>query len=70
MQVLNEQGKAYFNFIKSIKSESTIKSYTYCIEKFLDHYEKNLDQKQSKISRKIGITLQIMVTMLAKKDKK
>ena len=44
MQVLDEQSKAYFNFINSPKSESTRKSYTYCIEKFLGHYEKDLDQ--------------------------
>ncbi|MDP9210615.1 MAG: hypothetical protein M3N27_01315 [Thermoproteota archaeon] len=44
MQVLDEQSKAYFNFINSLKSESTRKSYTYCIEKFLGHYEKDLDQ--------------------------
>jgi len=44
MQVLDEQSKAYFNFINSIKSESTRTSYTYCIEKFLGHYEKDLDQ--------------------------
>ena len=33
MQVLDQQSKAYFNFINSLKSESTRKSYTYCIEK-------------------------------------
>jgi hypothetical protein len=44
MQVLNEQSKAYFNFINSLKSESTRKSYTFCIEKFLVHYEKDLGQ--------------------------
>ena len=44
MQILDEQSKAYFNFINSLKSESTRKSYTYCIEKFLGHYEKDLDQ--------------------------
>ena len=44
MQVLNEQSKAYFNFISSLKSESTRKSYSLCIEKFLGHYEKDLDQ--------------------------
>jgi hypothetical protein len=44
MQVLDQQSKAYFNFINSLKSESTRKSYTFCIEKFLDHHEKDLDQ--------------------------
>ena len=44
MQVLDEQRKAYLNFINSLKSESTRKLYTYCIEKFLGHYEKDLDQ--------------------------
>ena len=44
MQVLNEQSQAYFNFINSLKTESTKKSYTFCIKKFLGHYEKDLDQ--------------------------
>lgn len=44
MQVLDKQSEAYFNFINSLKAESTRKSYTYCIEKFLGHYEKELDQ--------------------------
>ena len=44
MQVLDEQSKAYFNFINSLKSKSTRKSHTYCIEKFLSHYQKDLDQ--------------------------
>ncbi len=44
MQVLYQQSKAYFNFINSLKSESTRKSYTYYMEKFLGHYEKDLDQ--------------------------
>ena len=44
MQVLDEQSRAYYNFINSLKSESTRKSYTYCIDKFLGHYEKDLDQ--------------------------
>lgn len=44
MQVLNEQSKTYFNFINSPKSKSTRKSYTFYIEKFLGHYEKDLDQ--------------------------
>lgn len=44
MQVLDEQSKAYFNFINSLKSESTRRSYTFCIEKFLGHNENDLDQ--------------------------
>ena len=44
MQVLNEQSKAYVNFINSLKTQSTKKSYTFCIEKFLGHYKKDLDQ--------------------------
>lgn len=50
MQVLDQQSKAYFNFINSLKSESTRKSYTYCIEKFLGHYEKDFRP----ISKAIG----------------
>lgn len=44
MQVLDIQSKAYYNFINSIKSQSTRKSYTYCLEKFLVHYNTDLDQ--------------------------
>ena len=44
MQVLDEQSKSYFNFINSLKSECTKKSYTFCIEKFLGFYQKDLDQ--------------------------
>jgi hypothetical protein len=38
MQVLDEQSKAYFNFINSLHSESTRESYRFCLEKFLNHY--------------------------------
>ncbi|HET6717927.1 MAG TPA: hypothetical protein VFG90_12410 [Nitrososphaeraceae archaeon] len=44
MQVLDEQSKSYFNFINSLKSECTKKSYTFRIEKFLGFYQKDLDQ--------------------------
>ncbi len=43
MQVLDEQSKSYFNFINSLKSDCTKKSYTFCIEKFLGFYQKDLD---------------------------
>ena len=42
MQVLNEESRAYFNFINSLKSESTKKSYKLCLEKFLNHYQIDL----------------------------
>ncbi|TLX68917.1 MAG: hypothetical protein E6L03_02020 [Thaumarchaeota archaeon] len=42
MQVLDEESKAYFNFIKSLNSESTRNSYKFCLEKFLNHYEIDL----------------------------
>jgi integrase len=42
MQVLDEQSKAYFNFINSLKSESTKKSYKLCLEKFLNQLEIDL----------------------------
>jgi integrase len=42
MQVLDEQSKAYFNFINSLHSESTRESYRFCLEKFLYHYGINL----------------------------
>ena len=32
------------DFINSIKSQSTRNSYTYCLEKFLGKYDKDLDQ--------------------------
>jgi len=35
MQILDEQSKAYFNFINSLNSESTRNSYKFCLEKFL-----------------------------------
>jgi hypothetical protein len=43
MQVLNEGSKAYFNFINSLKSESTKKSYKLCLEKFLNQYQIDLE---------------------------
>ena len=42
MQVLDEQSNAYFNFINSLNSESTRKSYKFCIEKFLSNYDMDL----------------------------
>ncbi|MEZ0268734.1 MAG: hypothetical protein ACAH23_01060 [Nitrososphaeraceae archaeon] len=42
MQVLDEASKAYSNFINSLKSEPTRKSYKFCIQKFLSHYEMDL----------------------------
>ena len=42
MQVLDEQSNVYFNFINSLKSESTRKSYKVCLERFLNHYKINL----------------------------
>lgn len=32
-----EKSNAYFNFINSLNSESTRKSYEFCIEKLLNH---------------------------------
>ena len=42
MQVLDEQSKAYFNFINSLHSESTRESYRFWLEKFLNHYRIDL----------------------------
>ncbi len=42
MQVFDEQSEAYYNFINSLSSESTRKSYKFCMEKFLNNYEMNL----------------------------
>ena len=43
MQVFDEKSNAYFNFINSINSQSTRKSYEFCIEKFLSHYSIDLE---------------------------
>jgi integrase len=42
MQVLDEESKAYFNFINSLNSESTRNSYKFCLEKFLIYYKLDL----------------------------
>jgi integrase len=42
MQVLNQETKAYFNFINSLNSESTRNSYKFCLEKFLIYYKLDL----------------------------
>ncbi len=41
MQVLNEPGEAYFNFVNSINSDVTRKNYEYCMSRFLKYC--NLD---------------------------
>ena len=64
MQVLDEQSKAYFNFINSLKSESTRKSYTYCIEKFLGHYEEDLDH----ISNTINLVRPVLCFLNSNRD--
>lgn len=38
MQVLDEKSNAYFNFINSINSKSTTKSYEFYIKNFLNHF--------------------------------
>lgn len=43
MQVLDEQSKAYFNFINSLDSNITRKSYEFCIKKFLNRYNIDLE---------------------------
>jgi hypothetical protein len=43
MQVQDEQSEAYYNFINSLNSQSTRKSYEFCIEKFLSHYSIDLE---------------------------
>jgi hypothetical protein len=42
MQVLDEESKAYFNFINSLNSESTRNPYKFCLEKFLIYYKLDL----------------------------
>ena len=38
MQVLDENLEVFFDFINSLYSDSTKKSYRFCLEKFLNHY--------------------------------
>lgn len=38
MQVLDENIEVFFDFINSLHSDSTKKSYRFCLEKFLNHY--------------------------------
>lgn len=38
MQVLDENLEVFFDFINSLYSDSTKKSYIFCLEKFLNHY--------------------------------
>jgi hypothetical protein len=42
MQVLQEQSKAYFNFLNSLHSDYTKASYKFFLEKFLNHYRIDL----------------------------
>jgi hypothetical protein len=42
MQLLDEDSEVYFNFINSLHSDSTKKSYRFCLEKFLNHYRIDL----------------------------
>jgi hypothetical protein len=42
MQVLQEQSKAYFNFLNSLHSDYTKASYKFFSEKFLNHYRIDL----------------------------
>jgi integrase len=42
MQIFDEKSEVFFNFIHSLHSESTKKSYRFCLEKFLNHYEIDL----------------------------
>ena len=43
MQVFDEKSNAYFNFINSLNSQSTRKAYVFCIDKFLSHYNIDLE---------------------------
>jgi integrase len=38
MQVLDENSEVFYNFINTLHSDSTKESYTFCLEKFLNHY--------------------------------
>ena len=45
MHVLDENSELFFNFINSLRSDSTKntkKSYRFCLEKFLNHYRIDL----------------------------
>jgi len=43
MQVLDEKEDAYYNFINSLDSDYTKINYKFCLEKFLKHYQIDLD---------------------------
>ena len=43
MQILDEQDDAYYNFINSLDSEYTKINYKFCLEKFLNHYQIDLE---------------------------
>ena len=42
MQILDEESKAYFNFINALNAESTRNSYKFCLQKFLIYYKLHL----------------------------
>jgi hypothetical protein len=42
MHVLDENSELFFNFINSLRSDSTKKYYRFCLEKFLNHYRRDL----------------------------
>ena len=41
-QVLDENSEVFFNFINSLRSDYTKRPYRFCLEKFLNHYRKDL----------------------------
>lgn len=41
-QVLDENSEVFFNFINSLRSDYTKRSYRFCLEKFLNHYRIDL----------------------------
>jgi hypothetical protein len=42
MQVFDENSEVFYNFIKTLHSDSTKESYRFCLEKFLNHYRIDL----------------------------
>jgi len=42
MHALDENSEVFFNFINSLRSDYTKRSYRFCLEKFLNHYRIDL----------------------------
>jgi len=69
MQVLDEQSNVYFNFINSLKSEPTRRSYKFCIQKFLGHYEMDLELQSQEVLDSSVLASPIIQLLTNRNDK-